>query len=80
MSSVNETFQNIRFLKFYGWGKRTFIRYPTATDTTSTYAEDHWSQKVLGLRDRELRWRIAGNALSATSAFIWYATWLRVGS
>jgi hypothetical protein len=23
MSSVNELFQNIRFLKYYGWGKRT---------------------------------------------------------
>lgn len=72
MSSVNELFQNIRFLKFYGWGGRVLLRYLALTNAASTYAENHWSQKVLGLRESELRWRIAGNVLSATSAFIWY--------
>ena len=34
MNVVNELWQNIRFLKFYGWGKKILL---TATSTTNSH-------------------------------------------
>ncbi|TCD63205.1 hypothetical protein EIP91_005844 [Steccherinum ochraceum] len=55
MNLVNELFQNIRFLKFYGWGM----------------LETRWTGRVRESREDELRWRVKENIVSTAISFIW---------
>ncbi|EJD03804.1 P-loop containing nucleoside triphosphate hydrolase protein [Fomitiporia mediterranea MF3/22] len=52
MSGVNELFQNVRFLKLYGW-------------------TGPWTDRVLGKRETELKWRVKENICAVLISFVW---------
>ena len=56
MSGVNELFQNIRFLKFYGWG--TSQKWSGALVELNSFPDNRWAHKVNELRELELAWRV----------------------
>ena len=72
MNGVNELFQNIRFLKFYGWGR--FVRILKFRTNKKTSPENHWANGVRNRRDTELKWRIRENILGTLISFIWFIT------
>lgn len=70
MSLVNELFQNIRFLKFYGWGMYTYgYAYLLVLMHCS---ETGWSSRARDARETELRWRVKENIVSTVISFIWW--------
>jgi len=73
MNSVNELLQNIRFLKFYGWGNIIYFccRRESATDAV-VLPEYYWADKVEGTRASELKWRVKENIVDTLISFIWW--------
>jgi hypothetical protein len=70
MGVVNELLQNIRFLKFYGWGERLLV-ISVDTYRTEIILEYHWAAKAQGSRETELRWRVKENTVDTVISFIW---------
>ena len=56
MNGVNELFQNIRFLKFYGWGM--FQTSITVVRRVEFFPDSRWAHKVNEQREFELGWRV----------------------
>lgn len=72
MDTVNELLQNIRFLKYYGWGQ--YIRSDRARNLhTYSRAENHWADKTRRSREDELKWRVKENTVDTLISFIWSA-------
>lgn len=73
MAVVNELLQNIRFLKFYGWG---MSRCPTCGESVERglFVENGWAQKARSSRETELKWRVKQNVIMTLVSFIWYAS------
>lgn len=67
---MNELFQNVRFLKFYGWGSCA------ATDLLelilTALTETRWTDRVRQARETELGWRVKENFVNVAISFIWY--------
>lgn len=72
MSMVNELLQNIRFLKFYGWGMSHSP--PSNPLRIGLFVENRWAQKATNSRETELKWRVKQNVLMTLFSFIWYAS------
>lgn len=70
MSGVNELFQNIRFLKFYGWGQSLELLHDIATVFTDLL-ENFWAARSLKRREVELQWRVKENIVAILISFIW---------
>lgn len=72
MNVVNELLQNIRFLKFYGWGQ--CAEYALLGNNSDIYdkIENHWAKKSLRSREEELKWRVKENTVDTLISFIWY--------
>jgi hypothetical protein len=77
MEKVNELLQNIRFLKFFGWGIFSCVPSATSADSSPEY---HWSDTANVARETELGWRVKENIVSTIIAFIWYVLCARSGS
>jgi hypothetical protein len=75
MNIVNELLQNIRFLKYYGWGKIYIIHLYLLVDLNP---ENHWGRNTNQLRETELRWRVKQNIVDTFITFIWYANAVKV--
>jgi hypothetical protein len=72
MNVINELLQNIRFLKFYGWGKLILSpRYLISDCTICT--ENHWASRGQEARESELQWRVKENIVDTLISFIWFA-------
>ncbi|KAK7058500.1 hypothetical protein VNI00_002134 [Paramarasmius palmivorus] len=77
MNIVNELLQNIRFLKYYGWGKVYDVHlYPLVDE----HAENHWGRNTNQLRETELRWRVKQNIVDTFITFIWYGNVMKGGT
>ena len=73
MKLVDELLQNIRFLKFYGWGQWSHFSFATIS-MTLTYIislEYDWSRKTEDARETELKWRVRNNIVDTAVSFIW---------
>ena len=73
MNVVNELLQNIRFLKFYGWGQYAEYALLRVFDIP-TKIENRWANKSRQSRDDELKWRVKENTVDTLISFIWYVT------
>lgn len=76
MDLVNELFQNIRFLKFYGWGMLdNVLLYVSRLCSTHGHlcipSETRWSSRVQKSRETELEWRVKQNIVDVLMTFIW---------
>ncbi len=71
MGIVNELLQNIRFLKFYGWGEGHRVQPPSSADSI---LESHWSRQTEHARETELKWRVKENVVATMISFIWCAS------
>ncbi|KAJ3517873.1 hypothetical protein NLJ89_g222 [Agrocybe chaxingu] len=70
MNTINELLQNIRFLKFYGWGE--CLALLQLVDHSNTSSKEYtWSRKAQQARESELRWRVKGNIVDTMISFIW---------
>lgn len=70
MSGVNELFQNIRFLKFYGWGQSFKLIHDIEIVFTDLL-ENFWAARSLRHREVELQWRVKENIVAILISFIW---------
>lgn len=71
MDVVNELLQNIRFLKFYGWGLYVLL---SCYISPHNVVEPNWEQKGRDARETELKWRVKENIVDTGISFIWYAS------
>ena len=70
MNTVNELFQNIRFLKFYGWGA-PFLQPVKIEFNLFCALEFRWSERVRKTRESELKWRVKANIVDTFISFMW---------
>lgn len=68
---MNELLQNIRFLKFYGWGNITRFLPPRIVTNAVAISEYYWAGKVQDARESELKWRVKENIVDTLISFIW---------
>jgi len=69
LNTVNELLQNIRFLKFYGWGRFFHLLYCPVL--LLICPENYWSSRAQGARSDELLWRIRAYVIEVVVGFIW---------
>lgn len=76
MNVVNELLQNVRFLKFYGWGQCTEAALSIIFFDTFVWVENHWASKSRQSREDELKWRVKENTVDTLISFIWYVRFI----
>lgn len=69
MDTVNELLQNIRFLKYYGWGKSYDSIF--LVQASKCFTEYYWGAKTSERRESELGWRVKENVVDTAISFIW---------
>jgi len=70
LNTVNELLQNIRFLKFYGWGRFSCV-LPSPSVDLPFMPENYWSSRAQSARSVELLWRIRAYVIEVIVGFIW---------
>ena len=71
MDGVNNLFQNIRFLKIYGWGMEIFSALDHIINVTNSLKDNHWAQNVQNEREKELKWRAKQTMMQIFTSFLW---------